>query len=795
MSATPSSRERGIAPPHPLERLRSLVNLPLVVSWGWDPSGHIWTVEPTQGVFAYRKCAVAGCDHDAATGEGLCTGCRHRWRAAGVPRAEFLTQPFAREHGLRERLCLVCCTPGHVRPASNRGICQACDGLRRRRQQSVEAFVAGDERFPPARPRPTIGTCAVASCERFAAYRSGLCGGHQRWWLDDGRPRLASWCARTGPLRGDQKTRISLVGMSECLEVEFLFGVQSSVEHGHKPRPGDLRSVIGQARRVGAGSFAELVDSPLNPPSRRFVLRTLDAITLAAKTPASESENDVWDLRVWGFEGTLSFVGGRRPRQPQHQPVAPIRQDWLRHASKRWAAVQLPLHRSASTVEAVVAAVARWSTHLARRPDHGDDPALLSKQDITSFLAALRVLVAQGQLHPYTHARTVAFLRRFLRNCRDLGPDARGIPLAGLACDVAVTQDEVPLLPKRDADDEVGDAIPDAVVVQLLDEANLSLLSDDGRRRFQIGLEVGRRPGELCRLPFDCLAYDERINDAGGTQAKPVLKHDMAKVNVVGCRLPIHQHTADLIAEQQAAVRARFPDTPAGELVLFPAVQRPKAGRRPVSSAGWGRELQRWARRLQLFEGWLDPEGGLHFLRGPSGDPVPFDPARVFPYALRHTYAQRHVNAGTPVEVLKELMAHDCLNTTSAYYRISTERKRKAIKAVIPLQVTASGVRLALAEASNSDLSRYSLSQVAVPMGAAWSPPTSGLTVPLATSVTAALAAAISGPIRPTCPSFVPTSPRCSPAVNDWLRRSQNWPTGLAAKHSPPSRRSMPCGG
>jgi len=47
---------------------------------------------------------------------------------------------------------------------------------------------------------------------------------------------------------------------------------------------------------------------------------------------------------------------------------------------------------------------------------------------------------------------------------------------------------------------------------------------------------------------------------------------------------------------------------------------------------------------------------------------VRFDPARVFPYALRHSYAQRHVDAGTPVEVLKELMGHDCLTTTSAYY-------------------------------------------------------------------------------------------------------------------------------
>jgi hypothetical protein len=32
---------------------------------------------------------------------------------------------------------------------------------------------------------------------------------------------------------------------------------------------------------------------------------------------------------------------------------------------------------------------------------------------------------------------------------------------------------------------------------------------------------------------------------------------------------------------------------------------------------------------------------------------VPFDKTRIFPYAYRHCYAQRHADAGVPVEVLK----------------------------------------------------------------------------------------------------------------------------------------------
>ena len=84
-----------------------------------------------------------------------------------------------------------------------------------------------------------------------------------------------------------------------------------------------------------------------------------------------------------------------------------------------------------STVEAMVAAVARFSAHLAARPDGGDDPAALGKANVVAFLAGLRAQVSRGQLHPYMHARTVAFLRRFLRECRDLEPDGHGARLTG----------------------------------------------------------------------------------------------------------------------------------------------------------------------------------------------------------------------------------------------------------------------------------------------------------------------------------------------------------------------------
>src|ERR1019366_4099133 len=63
----------------------------------------------------------------------------------------------------------------------------------------------------------------------------------------------------------------------------------------------------------------------------------------------------------------------------------------------------------------------------------------------------------------------------------------------------------------------------------------------------------------------------------------------------------------------------------------------------------------------------------------------------VFPYALRHSYAQRHADAGVPVDVLRELMDHLSVQTTMGYYRISLKRKQQAIRAVGSFAIDANG--------------------------------------------------------------------------------------------------------
>jgi integrase len=56
-------------------------------------------------------------------------------------------------------------------------------------------------------------------------------------------------------------------------------------------------------------------------------------------------------------------------------------------------------------------------------------------------------------------------------------------------------------------------------------------------------------------------------------------------------------------------------------------------------------------------------------LPGPGGTPAPFGPSLITPYALRHSYAQRHADVGVPADVLKELMDHASVTTTMGQSR------------------------------------------------------------------------------------------------------------------------------
>ena len=58
---------------------------------------------------------------------------------------------------------------------------------------------------------------------------------------------------------------------------------------------------------------------------------------------------------------------------------------------------------------------------------------------------------------------------------------------------------------------------------------------------------------------------------------------------------------------------------------------------------------------------------GLPTLR--TRDGVEIDKTKIVPYAYRHCYAQRHADAGVPIDVLAELLDHRSYSMTRRYYR------------------------------------------------------------------------------------------------------------------------------
>ncbi|EQD66535.1 transposase, partial [mine drainage metagenome] len=166
------------------------------------------------------------------------------------------------------------------------------------------------------------------------------------------------------------------------------------------------------------------------------------------------------------------------------------------------------------------------------------------------------------------------------------------------------------------------------------------------RAAVELAAGVGRRTAELCSLSLSCLDFDDHVGEDGEHRTSPVLVHDMPKVDKIGMRLPIFEREVAIISAQRARVLATFPDTAPERLALFPRVLKNPDGTRPASPNWLDRVMRQWVDALPRLDG---PE------RDANGRPVPFPRHRVFPYVFRHSFAQRHADAGTPVDTLKEL--------------------------------------------------------------------------------------------------------------------------------------------
>ncbi len=157
-------------------------------------------------------------------------------------------------------------------------------------------------------------------------------------------------------------------------------------------------------------------------------------------------------------------------------------------------------------------------------------------------------------------------------------------------------------------------------------------------------------------------------------------------------------------AGQQERVRSRFPGTPAAELALLPSPQRNPDGTRAITRQHLEHRHRQWA----------DSLGELK-----RGDGSVFDPAQIVLYAYRHSYAQRHADAGVPIDVLAELMDHRNINLTRRYFRVGEQRRREAVDRVTTLTFDRHGNRIwrQAAALSDAEYARYAISRVAVPFG------------------------------------------------------------------------------
>jgi len=287
----------------------------------------------------------------------------------------------------------------------------------------------------------------------------------------------------------------------------------------------------------------------------------------------------------------------------------------------------------------------------------------LGRGDIEAFLRRLAFLAAEGRISTDARTRICREVRHVLTRMRTLGLTRHGGPAAGLGEDFTLAVGDVPIKPE---DPEPNRDLPGEIMRQLC--AQLPILERviscrEIRLAVELLIDTGRRPDEICALGWDCLDYDE--------DRSPVLVYDNYKNARLGRRLPISQATAELIVDQKERVRARFPDTSLAQLKLLPAVYANPHGRRAIT------ENQLGARH----RAWIDALPAL--LRA---DGTEYDKTKIVPYAYRHTYAQRHADAGVPIDVLGSLMNHVSLNTTKHYYRVGNTRRREAVDRVAALQ-------------------------------------------------------------------------------------------------------------
>jgi hypothetical protein len=474
------------------------------------------------------------------------------------------------------------------------------------------------------------------------------------------------------------------------------------------------------ARRHQVTSLLDLDRGDLTGDLNTLLTSFLLKVNRATITPVEEQRKDHWDLAVFGAAGQIDFTV--------------LTQPWLREIAKHWASEDLVRRRgdrSGMVVRTHIGSLAELSTTLRlTRTDHGVDPTMLGRADILAFLARLGHLEQTEALSANRRLQIIRHVCTVLRDTRDLGltrPGQRRRAARGVRC------------PRRRHPGPAAHRRPRPVVAERGHERAKHRAAAAG------GRQQPRRPRRRRTADGHRPTPRRGVPTADGLPregCRRQVRNDLHRLQGEPTPAPAtdtRQHR-ETDRDQQTTVRATFPHTNPADLVLLPAVSTNPDGTRPLRARVLTNIHRGWVDRLPEFE---QSDGGI------------FPAIAVVPYAYRHTYAQRYADAGTPIDVLRELMGHRSVHSTETYYKITETRTRAAVNRVAEHQFGGAGNRIwrQVTALLDSERARMRVGQIAVPYGSAPNRPTSKPPAPRARSGSAASAAGTSAPTYPTSPS------------------------------------------
>jgi len=236
----------------------------------------------------------------------------------------------------------------------------------------------------------------------------------------------------------------------------------------------------------------------------------------------SEYDKDVWDLRKLGIAINLS-------RADYKLNFTRITQTWLRQAAKKLAKYTLST-KSASNTTAKLLALKDFSAFLNKSAP-SIQPVDINRPIIVEYLSYL----SSRKLAVQTRRNHICYLSIFLDLCNQEG--WADIKRSGL-----IHRGDIPKQEKYQPR-----YIPKEVVDQL--NQHLDCLPPYILRMVLILQETGRRVGEVCTMPFNCLMQD--------AQGDWFLRHYQSKMKKEKS-IPISKELVAVILEQQEVVKNEY---------------------------------------------------------------------------------------------------------------------------------------------------------------------------------------------------------------------------------------------